>query len=160
MEINIAPADISLPVERAHVLSMTIKAFKGRRDVDIHLFRACWNQEEESSFDWNTLLAPTREDDDTTELPECRNIVLEAFTEDERDTIINYLKAQYSTRITSITSSTLSFPIPAGLMPLSNVEEGKSIGFIIFEKIPSYSLGLPLKGLYDLSLHPPIVLEE
>ncbi len=161
MKITISPAQTSLPVERAHVLSMTIRTFKGRRDVDVHLFRACWPEAEEASFDWDYLLAPdTNVDTAAGGAPECKNIVLEAFTEEERDTIINYLKAQYSTRITSISSSVLSFPVPAGLMPLSCVEEGKNIGVIAFEKIPSYSLDIPLKGLYDLSQHPPIVIEE
>lgn len=160
MKINIAPAPSSLPVERAHVLSMTIKTFKGRRDVDVHLFRACWDDHEEKDFDWSALLLPDQEAEKSPEAPECKNIVLEAFTEDERDSIITYLKGQYSTRISNINSTVLTFPVPAGLMPLSCVEEGKNIGLIVFEKIPSYPLDIPLRGLYDLSLHPPIVIDE
>ncbi|WP_147821610.1 hypothetical protein [Salidesulfovibrio onnuriiensis] len=159
MNITIPPLEKPLPVDRAHVLSMTIKTFKGRRNVEVHLFRSHWPSGEETHFDWKSLLAPDamRPGSDA---PECKNIVLEAFTEVERDTIINYLKGQYSTRITSINAATLSFPIPAGLPPLSSVAEGKNIGFIVFEKIPSYSLEIPLKGLYDLSQHRPIVAEE
>lgn len=44
-------------------------------------------------------------------------------------------------------------------MGLSQIQADKDIGFIEFTKIPSYSLDLPIKGLYDLSQHLPIVEE-
>lgn len=162
MKITIAPGDQSPLVERVHVLSMTIKTFKGRRNVDVHLFRSCWSEDEESCFDWNILLDLDQSVDrnESAGSAKGRKIILEAFTEAERDIIINYLKDQYSTRITRIHSASLNFPIPCALPPLSEAEEGKSIGLIAFEKIPSYSLDIPLKGLYDLNQHPPIVAEE
>lgn len=156
MEINIMSAETSLPLERAHVITMTIRTFKGRRDVDVHLFRSGWDESESTTLDWNTLLGPPI-DPSMTSPDGSKKVLMEAFTEEERDTIINYLKDQYPTRITAIASAPLQFPIPLGLPALSDMKEGKSIGFIDFSKIPSYPLTLPLKGLYDLSQHKPLI---
>lgn len=156
MDITITPPATTLPAERAYSLSMVIKSFKGRRDVEVHLFRPEWDPEEPSCMDWDLLIGTPMEDgpDD----PEgSRRIILEAFTDGERGLIINYLKEQYSTRLTAINSAPLAYPVPAGLAGFTQVQAGKDIGFIDFAKIPSYSLNLPLRGYYDLSQHPPIV---
>jgi len=158
MDINIIDPNSPPPTIFAHSISMTIKSFKGRRDVDIHLFRANLEDIDEDSQDWNTLIGPPVEPN-RTDPSGSKKIVMESFTVDERDSIVNYLKRQYSTRLTAIDSAPLNFPVPAGLTGLSQIEAGKNIGFIEFEKIPNYTLDIPLKGLYDLSLHPPIVEE-
>lgn len=158
MEISITTPDTTLPTDRAFAISMVIKSFKGRRDVAVHLFRSQWNPEEYDSMDWNQLLDTSMEG--PTNDPEgSRRVILEAFTDAERDTIVDYLKTQYSTRLTDISSVPISFPVPIGLTGFTQVQPGKSIGFIEFSKIPSYSLGMPLMGFYDLSQHPPIADE-
>jgi len=156
MDIIITPSSSPLPIDRAYCLSMVIKSFKGRRDVEVHLFRACWKDGEFKESDLDKLIgAPI--DPSSTDPAGSRTVILESFTDSERDLIVNYLKEQYSTRLTALNSTPLTFPVPAGLTGLSQVHAGKNIGFIEFEKIPSYSLEIPLKGLYDLSQHPPIV---
>lgn len=155
MDLNIAEPFAPLPVERAYALSMTIKSFKGRRDVEVHLFRPCWDPAEEAGYDWNALLGepmPGSNDPESS-----RKVILESFTRAERDQIVSYLKAHYVSRLEAITSAPLDFPVPRGLPPLCSLTEGKSIGFIRFEKIPHYDLPVPLRGLYDLSQHRPIV---
>ncbi|QJB57877.1 hypothetical protein [Pseudodesulfovibrio sp. zrk46] len=155
MDIKVIQPDSPPPTPYAHSLSMVIKSFKGRRDVEVHLFRATWDATLEESIDWNGLV--------TSDCSDCvkssRKVILESFSSEERDRIINYLKEQYSTRLTAIRSTPLTFPVPAGLSALSQLSPDKSVGFIEFEKIPSYSLNLPLKGFYDLSAHPPLVAE-
>ena len=158
MNINIISPDSPLPTDHAHSLSMTIKSFKGRKDVQVHLFRAQWDNAEEDGLDWSVLIGEPL-DPSRTDPVGSRKIVMESFTLEERDRIINYLKEQYSTRLTTISSAPLSFPVPAGLKGLSQIEAGKDVGFIDFIKIPSYTLGIPMRGLYDLSQHPPIVYE-
>ncbi len=133
---------------------MVIKSFKGRRDVEVHLFRSTWDTIDASDLDWDTLISGQQGENDSS-----RNVILETFSSEERDTIINYLKEQYSTRITAIRSTPIELPVPSGMTGLSQIAPNKSIGIIEFEKIPSYSLGLPMKGLYDLDRHPPIVEE-
>jgi hypothetical protein len=152
MDIDIAIPQSPPPTPFAHTLSMVIKSFKGRRNVEVHLFRSVWDEASEASLPWKTLLEG-----------ECpgpgeagRRVVMEAFTEAERDRIVDYLKAQYSTRLAAIRSVPLRFPVPARLCGLSEAEPGKTIGFIEFQKIPSYPLDIPLKGFYDLNRHPPI----
>lgn len=150
MEIDIAVNGTKPPVERAYALSMTIRSFKGRRNVDVHLFRSRWDPAEEAEISWDGLLENPADEN-------ARQIVLESFTIQEAKRIADYLEKQYTDRLTAIRGSALPFPVPAGLMPLSKVEGGKSVGLILFEKIPSYSLGVPMHGLYDLSQHPPLV---
>ncbi len=151
MDITITQPEKSLPTHYAHSLSMVIRSFKGRRNVEVHLFRPTWSDKDENSENWNALIAEETEDNSS------KCVVMESFTDKERDNIINYLKEQYSTRLTAIRSTPLHFPVPAGLSGLSQLEPGKNVGFIEFDRIPSYSLDIPLKGLYDLSQHPPIV---
>lgn len=159
MEIDIVAPTSSLPIDRAFALSMTIKSFKGRRDVDVHLFRHSWDPEEEEAVDWDSILAAPG----MSQSPEAagsRHVVLEALTEEERDRVLAYLKEHYASRLTAIHSGPLPFPVPVGLAALSDLTEGKSIGFIHFERIPHFKLGIALRGFYDLSQHPPIVETE
>lgn len=159
MEIEIIAPTSPLPIDRAYALSMTIKSFKGRREVDVHLFRHAWDPEEEEAIDWDKLLAAPG----MSEAPEAagsRRVVLEALTKDERDRVVAYLKEHYANRLSAVISGPIPFPVPIGLMALSDLSEGKSIGFIHFERIPHFNLGVPLRGFYDLSQHPPIVETE
>lgn len=153
MDITINAPASPPPCERAHSLTMVIRSFKGRRDVAVHLFRARWDQGEETDAAFAGLV-------ESGTGPDSRRIILESFTADERDLIVNYLKEQYSTRLTAIGSNPLSFPVPAGLAGFTEVQPGKDGGFIEFEKIPSYPLRFPLRGYFDLSLHPPIADED
>ncbi|MBI9081803.1 MAG: hypothetical protein JEY79_18940 [Pseudodesulfovibrio sp.] len=158
MDINVIAPNSPLPTSFAHSISITIKSFKGRRNVEVHLFRPEWSTKEEKDQDWTTLLgAPV--DPSRTDPSGSKRIIMESFTDNERDRIINYLKEQYSTRLTAIHSSPLTFPVPTGLSGLSQIEAGKDVGFIEFKRIPSYPLDIPLKGLYDLAQHSPIVEE-
>ena len=158
MDINIIAPNYDPPSDHAHSISITIKSFKGRRNVEVHLFRSKWKANDEQNLDWKDLIGPPIEPS-MTDKSGSKKIIMESFTIDERDLIINYLKEQYSTRLMSIRSTPLSFPVPAGLTGLSEIEAGKTIGFIEFDKIPSYPLDIPIKGLYDLGQHPPIVEE-
>jgi hypothetical protein len=152
-----SPSD--LPIDRAYALSMTIKSFKGRRDVEVHLFRSAWDPEEEEAVDWDKLLAAQG----MGEAPEAagsRKVILEALTREERNAVVRYLQEHYASRLSAIASAPIPFPVPIGLVALSDICEGKTIGFIHFERIPHYNLGVPLRGFYDLSQHPPIVETE
>ena len=158
MDITILNPDTSLPAERAFSISMVIRSFKGRRDVEVHLFRSQWDPEEYEGMDWDRLLgnpiSPSSTDPEGSKM-----VVLEAFTDVERDTIVDYLKLQYSTRLTALRSAPISFPVPTGLTGVTQVTAGKGIGFIEFAKIPSYPLDMPLMGIYDLNQHPPMADE-
>lgn len=156
MQVTILSPDTPLPIDRGYAITITIKSFKGRRNVDVHLFRAAWNEEEMEMYDWDELLG--------TPLPgspgnaeSSRKVILESFTEAERDRVVAFLKEQYVNRLTAIDSRPMDFPVPMGLPALSDMTEGKDIGFILFNKIPSYNLDIPLSGLYDLAQHQPVV---
>lgn len=153
MDITIIEPTQTTPTPYIHSVSMVIRSFKGRRNVEVHLFRGAWDPDHESSEDWDSILASSDKNDPS------RRMVMETFTTQERDRIVNYLKEQYSTRLTAIRSTPLTFPVPAGLPCLSSLEPGKDSGFIDFTRIPSYTLDIPMRGLYDLSRHKPLVDE-
>jgi len=163
MDVTLIPPEAELPVERAFSLSMKVRTFKGRRSVEIHLFRPSWERTEEQDHDWDTLIGPPLHAHDTGErnsLPSAdssRLVLLESFTRQERDSIVAFLSAQYSDRLEAIFSCPLSFPIPAGLLGLSQVKAGKNIGLIDFSRLRSYDLPISLRGLFDLNQHKPII---
>lgn len=159
MQIHSHTSAQPLPVERAYVLSVTIKSFKGRRDVEVHLFRTEYNENEEQDYTWQNLLGQPV-DASHTDDKGSRQVLLEAFTKEERDQIIDYLKERYSDRLGEINAHPMDFPIPLGLAPLSSFPEGQTIGFIRFNRIPNYSLPFSFHGLYDLAQHEPVVNED
>ncbi|MFW6323920.1 MAG: hypothetical protein ACOC0U_02550 [Desulfovibrionales bacterium] len=154
MKVNdITPAS-SLPTIRNTVVSITIKSFKGRRDVDVHLFRAKWDPEEMATIDWPHVLEETAQNEQTER---SKQFLMEAFTRQEKETLVRYLMERYSDRLSEITASPLTFPIPTGIAPLSRIPLGSDIGVIRFERIPNYTLPFIVHGLYDLSQHRPLV---
>ncbi|WP_428558437.1 MAG: hypothetical protein ACP59X_11775 [Solidesulfovibrio sp. DCME] len=157
MEIDVVPADFNLPVDRAWTVSMVIKSFKGRKDVNVHLFRPDWDPAEEDIYDWDVLTGDPVEPDLPVSYASCRRVLLESFTEAERDALIAYLKTRYKDKLSEIHACALNFPIPLGLTALSELAEGKDIGFIQFDKIPNYTLPFPVRGYFDLSQHKPII---
>ncbi|GAU09680.1 hypothetical protein [Desulfoplanes formicivorans] len=159
MHIDTIEPNQALPVDRGYVLSMVIRTFKGRRDVEVHLYRSAWDEAEMDTYDWGHLLGGTiqRKEGQSADPDSSKKVLLEAFTREERDQIIDYLSQRYASRLTKITAAPLGFPIPQGLVPLSSFPEGKTIGTIKLDKIPNYSLPFPVRGLYDLSRHKPLV---
>ncbi|MBT8762936.1 hypothetical protein KFV02_03225 [Desulfohalobiaceae bacterium Ax17] len=160
MDINIIPPSKPLPVNRAYIVTMTIKSFKGRRDVEVHLFRPYWDVEEENGYPWDKLLGEPIEEGITPDINRSKKILLEAFTRDERDQLVDYLARRYASRLKTITSAPLNFPIPLGLMPLSEMPEDENFGRIRLEQICDYPLPFPVHGFYDLSSAKPIIQEE
>jgi hypothetical protein len=140
------------PCPRGHVATICIRTFKGRKDVLAHLFRPNWGPEE-GNYPWELLV----EDDlEPGGRGNSREVVLESFTAEEMDQIVEYLANRYADRLTRISTNVLSFPLPAGLLPLRSMPEGKDIGRIRFEIVPGYPLPFTVHGLYDLSQHKPM----
>lgn len=157
MEIDVVPADFNLPVDRAWTVSIVIKSFKGRKDVAVHLFRPEWDPAEEEIYDWDVLTGDPVDPDLPVSYASCRRVLLESFTEEERDALVDYLKTRYKDKVSEIHACPLNFPIPLGLTALSELTEGKDIGFIHFDKIPNYTLPFAARGFFDLSQHKPII---
>ncbi len=157
MELNIITAQTPLPTDRAYVISMVIKTFKGRRNVEVHLFRSNVDMAEAANYDWDKLLGDQIHPELEVDLEKSKCILLESFTEEERDQIVEYLKDRYGDRLESINSGPMDLPIPLGLPSLSSIPGGKTIGFIHFETIPKYTLPFPVHGFYDLAQHKPLV---
>jgi len=139
---------------RGHVATICIRAFKGRKDVLVHLFRPEWEAGEGADYPWPDLVqdGPV----EAGSRGNSRDVLLESFTSEEMDQIVEYLAGRYAERLTRIATSVLNFPLPPDLRPLRSMPEGKDIGRIRFEIVPNYSLPFTVHGLYDLSQHKPM----
>ena len=167
MELHITPGDGTEKIARSHAISLTIKTFKGRKNVDVHLFRYGMETEEEHAIAWQDIIATTASAESSHSVADeagaekaqedARKMVLEMFTETERDTIITFLKEQYGRHLVRLTSAPVTFPVPLGVAPLSAISEGKTMGFIRFDTAKQYSLPFRFRGFYDLAEHEPLV---
>lgn len=159
MDIQVIEPQTKLPIDRAHVVSVVIKSFKGRRNVEVHLFRPA-GEESLPDYNWVDLIDDHHHPDVAYEPEAVKRFIMEAFTEAERDQVLEYLKERYANKLESITACPIEFPVPLGITPLSDIPEGKTAGFIRFDQIPNYNLGFPLRGFYDLSQHEPLVSDQ
>ncbi len=157
MLIEIVPAQEKLPVDRAWSMTVVIKSFKGRKDVEVHLFRPEWDTLEEDVYDWDTVLGDPIHPDMDADMSSARRLVMESFTAEERDMLVAYFQQRYADKLEAVRSCPIDFPVPLGIAALSDLEEGKDIGFVHFDKIPHYSLPFPVRGFFDLSQHAPLV---
>lgn len=140
---------------RGYVATICIRVFKGRRDVLVHLFRPDWTSEG-ADYPWPDLVQEDPGRDPSTSRGDSRAVLLESFNREEMDQIVEYLGIRYADRLTRISINSLEFPLPAGLLPLNSMPEGKDIGRIRFEIVPHYPLPFAVHGLYDLSQHKPM----
>jgi len=155
------PASERIPVDRAWSLSIVIKSFKGRKDVEVHLFRPEWDVLEEESYDWNEILGDPMHPDMDADMGSGRKLVMESFTPEERDMVADYIEERYAGKLEAIRACPIDFPVPLGIPALCDLEEGKDMGFVLFDRIPNYTLPFPVRGFFDLSQHAPIVdMEE
>ncbi len=149
--IDLDNPEVFSPAERGYTIKIIIESFRGYKDVEVHLFRPQWNKEEENNYEWNEILGdpinPTKPFDPL----DSRKVLLETFTFEEKEKILDYLLNRYSEHLKSIKVDVLNFPIPLGLVPLSSIEPRDNIGIIEFEKIPNYTLPFPVHGLYILN---------
>ncbi len=157
MLIDIVPAQEKLPVDRAWSMTVVIKSFKGRKDVEVHLFRPEWDTLEEDVYDWDSVLGDPIHPDMDADMSSARRLVMESFTVEERDMLVAYFQQRYADKLEAVRSCPIDFPVPLGIAALSDLEEGKDIGFVHFDKIPHYSLPFPVRGFFDLSQHAPLV---
>ncbi len=148
------------PVDRAYVISMVIISFKGRRDVQVHLFRPHWDPAEEEGMPWEKLLGEPISEEADPDPVRSRKVIMEAFNREERDQIVKYLKNRYSSRLKNIDSAPFEFPLPKGLPPLSELNAGEQFGIMKLEIVPNYPLSFPVHGFFDLSAHQPIIGEN
>lgn len=160
MDICITPAPEDMPVDRAYVISATIRTFKGRRNVEVHLFRTGAREEELAALRGLPLVGAPVDPANPGSPEDALRAVLEAFTEAERDAVVAYLEQKYGDRLTAISACPLDLPVPLGVAPLSAIPEGKTMGFVRFDTVTGYNLPFGFRGFYDLAQHEPLVHEQ
>ncbi len=138
---------------RGFVVSMVVSHFRGHKNVEIHLFRAHWEAEEEGRYEWEKILGEPMRRNQPIDPQGSRQVFLETFSREEKDALIVYLQERYADWLTSIKVSLLPQPIPIGLTPLSAVAEDQRFGRIHLHKVPNYHLQFAVDGLFSLSQH-------
>ncbi len=141
------------PVDLGHAISIVIEHYKGYDDVEVHLFKPQWDKELEEALDWDEILGSPIRDESLADPVRSRKILLETFSSQENETVLNYLKSYYESRLNSLHTRIIGYPIPKDLIPLSYIPESENIGIIRFEDNPNYPLDFPVHGVYDLSKH-------
>ena len=164
MEHAILAAPTHIPpyaeLERVYLIQATIKTFKGRRDVLVHLFRCDTDEAELTALRGLDLVGSMGPDTpDGASAEQALRSLLEAFTAEEGNALLAYLEKRYSDHITHVSVSPQEFPLPLGVVPFASIPEGRSMGFIRFEAVPDYDLPFVVRGFYDLDAHAPLVGE-
>ncbi|MDY0275899.1 MAG: hypothetical protein RBR42_10785 [Desulfomicrobium sp.] len=154
MEILRQEPQETLPCSRGFTATMTIRSFKGRKDVVVHLFRPYQDPGDGDNYNWTQLIDHSQ--DANSERSDSREVILESFTKEELEQIVQYLHSRYADRLVEIRTNALRYPLPMGLVPLKAMPEGKDMGRIRFEIVPNYPLSFIMHGFYDLSQHKPL----
>jgi hypothetical protein len=164
MEHAIIPAPPDAPLDRIYIITLIMHIFKGRRNVEAHLFRAGADPAELESLRDKGLVGKPCAEPGAGQLPhgtesDALQTALEAFTAEEGNLLLEYLKERYEDQILRVTVCPLALPIPLGVVPLSAIPEGKTMGFIRFDAVRDYPLPFAVRGFYDLDAHEPLVPE-
>jgi hypothetical protein len=164
MEHVIIPAPPDAPLDRIYIITLTMHTFKGRRHVEAHLFRAEPDPAELISLRNKGLVGKPCADQGDNQQPhgtedDALQTVLEAFTAEEGNLLLDYLKERYAEQISRVTVCPLELPVPLGVVPLSAIPEGKTMGFIRFDAVRDYPLPFAVRAFYDLDAHEPLVPE-
>lgn len=157
MEIIRLESYTTLPCPRGFTATMTIRSFKGRKDVLVHLFRPQRIQGEDQDYDWNQLIDVHEQGPVDAERGDTKEVILETFTQDELEQLVTYLSTRYKDRLVNLSTNVLHYPLPPGLIPFSTLPEGKDMGRIRFEIVPNYPLDFVIHGFYDLGQHKPVI---
>lgn len=156
MEVNFLRAEERPLFPRAYVASLRLANFKGRKDVEAHVFRCGWPESELAEIEGLDLVGPP----DPAMPPDlvaastkeqALKCVLEAFTEEEAALLAKYLEDKYADQIVSLYIAPLNLPAPLGVAPLAEIPEGPESGFIKLDKAPGYDLPFKARAYYDLS---------
>ncbi len=154
MEYRIIAASPLTELDRVYLIQATLKSFKGRRDVAVYLFRTDTSEDELNQLRDLDLVDKAKSDTPEDASPEAAlRSVLEAFTAEEGNIVLEYLKERYEEQISEVVVSPIEIPVPLGMVPFSAIPEGKSMGFIRFDAVADYHLPFVVHGFYDLEEH-------
>ncbi len=161
MDFKIIASDPFLDLERVYVIQATLKSFKGRRDVIVYLFRTDTPDDELAKLRPLDLVDKANSDTpEGAQADDALRSVLEAFTAEEGNQVLEYLKERYEEQISEVVVSPMEIPVPLGMVPFSAIPEGKTMGFIRFEAVADYALPFVVHGFYDLDAHDSLLAQS
>lgn len=154
--MNVQIISANNPIKRIYIAAATLNEFRGHKNVEVQLFRTGGDQEEAGELLKLDLVGPP-----SPEMPAellggaTREAAIaclqEAFTQEEIDDLVRYLKERYDGQFSNLTICPVNLPIPLGVGPLALIPESETSGFINFDLAPGYELPFTFKGYYDLA---------
>lgn len=149
-----AENDENLP--RRYIAVATLNNFRGKKNVEAHIFRTGATDEEMESIRGRELVSPPDPSVPAEVLKGATEdmalaCLLEAFTREEALKLASYLENRYKTQISRLEICPMTLPAPFGIGPLSMIPEGETSGFINFDKASDFNLGFSFKAYYELS---------
>ncbi len=145
----------SSSTDRGYAVSMIINSFKGHSNVEVHLFRPFWPPEEEEIYNWEEILGGAVSPDRPLDREKAKRVFMETFNSRESEHLMDYLWQRYGSRLASVDCAELELPVPLDLVPLCDIGETEYVGILSLDRISSYPLDFPVRGVYDLSRHDP-----
>ena len=154
MEINFIEGRENEDTRRQYVAVCVLKNFKGRQNVEAHLFRGSWAPKELEELRRQDLVAENPALPDELRATASRDAVLECvletFTREEAEKLREYLADRYSDQIARLDIGPMELPAPLGLTPLGKIPTGSASGFIEFSRARNYPLDFELRAYYEL----------
>ncbi len=160
MDLKVIAASPFMELERCYLIQAQLKSFKGRKDVIVYLFRTDVDEKELVQLRELDVVAPRNDETPFGATKEDALLsLLEAFTAEEGNEVLEFLKERYEEHISEVVVSPVEIPVPLGMVPFSAIPEGKSMGFIRFDSGDEYPLPFVIYGFYDLEAHDALINE-
>lgn len=155
MELDFRRALTDAKLDRIYIAALALKNFRGRKNVEVQLFRHGATEAELCALRGKGLVgAPP------AGMPEAiiqgasedaaLYCLLEAFTLPEAEQLADYIAGRYGEQAASLTICPLGLPVPLGVGPLGALPESANSGFLNFHLAPGYALLFQLRGYFDL----------
>lgn len=140
--------------ERIYIAAATLKELRGRKNVEVQLFRPGATAEEMAALRDQGLVG-----DPPPEMPKellagatmenALACLLEAFTAAETEQLAAYLQERYADQVERLVICPMTLPVPLGVGPLAQIPESDSSGFLNFDLAPDYPLPFRFRGFYE-----------
>ncbi len=152
MEINFVTDGERADVPRQYVAVCRMINFRGHKNVETHLFRNGWTDEEMEAVanldvvaGESSLPEEIKANVSRTAALEC---LLETFTRREAERVARYLEERYAGQIARLDICPIEFPLPLGITALGKIPATDTGGFIEFARAKNYPLDFELRGYY------------
>ena len=132
MECEFIWAEDEARLPRRYIAVATLNNFRGKKNVEAHIFRTGASENEMEALKYKNLVSPADPSVPAEVLSGATEemalaCLLEAFTRDEALKLANYLENRYKTQISRLEICPMNLPAPFGIGPLAMIPETEKI---------------------------------